>query len=206
MVWKQEPMADLQAYIRPVDIQRIVLATAEHGSYQAGRDTLLILMLAYSGRRVGEVLRVKVKDILVDEKKIIYNILKKKRPTRKLKPVSDIVFSMLMSYINVKKLQPEDYVFKSYIHPKRHITDARVRQIVYRYCELANIPDFAPGKKVHPHTFRHSFAIATAKKLKSPGDLRKLQMILEHSKIDITTHYLQFSDEEQRELVNNVYK
>lgn len=206
MEWKQEPMADIKAFLTGTQVSAIINSASQSGGWQRDRDVLLLSMLAYTGRRIGEILPLRVTDILVDEKRIIFNILKKRKPTRKLKPINSIVFDLLMAYIRKENLKESDLIFASSWNKEKPISDARVRQITYKYALRANIPDFAPGKHPHPHSFRHSFAIAAAKKMTNPGDLRKLQMMLEHSKIDITTFYLQYSDEDQRELVDNLYK
>jgi site-specific recombinase XerD len=41
-----------------------------------------------------------------------------------------------------------------------------------------------------------------ARKMKSPGDVRKLQMMMEHSNLAVTEQYLQFSDEDVKEMTN----
>lgn len=202
-----QPMVDLQAYLTPNQIKRMIEAAHKRtDTPRRNRDILLLTWLAYSGRRIGEILKVKVKDIIMEDAQVNYHILKKKVPTRKIKSLNYNLFQMVVQYIYENSLEQEDYIFKSSWFDNRPITDARVRQIVYKYSELANIPDFAPGKHPHPHTFRHSFAVANAKRMKTPADLRKLQQTLEHSKIDITTFYLQFSDKDQRTIVEDVYE
>jgi len=201
-----KPMKDVRRYITPDQIASIINAAASSSSWRRDRDVLLIAFLAYTGRRVGEVLNIRMKDILFDEEKILFSISKKKHETNKLKLIHPHLWKLLLEYIEKYELyEAEPYLFKSSWKEDGHLSDARVRQIIYKYCKEANIPDFEHKKKVHPHTLRHSFAVDTAKKLKTPSDLRKLQMILEHSRIDITTFYLQFSDDDQKEIIENLY-
>lgn len=200
-----KPMQDIQAYLTPKQVEKILNEAANSKGWQRERDVLLIGLLAYSGRRVGEILNIKVRDIDFEDMRIAYNISKKSTPTKKWKSVNSVVFGLLHKYVYKRQLKYKDYLFPSSWNNKKHITDTRVRQIVYKYAARAGIPDFNIGKHPHPHTFRHSFAVANAKRCRSPADLRKLQMILEHSKIDVTTFYLQFSDADQRDMVEGVY-
>lgn len=199
------PMQDVRRYLQPSQVIKILESASDSKGWRRDRDVLLIGLLAYTGRRVGEILRIKMEDILWDEQQIYFNILKKKHKTKVLKPINSTIWKLLSKYIADNKWYEGDYVFKSSWDTDKPISGARVIQIVYHYCDRAGIPNFEPGKRVHPHTFRHSFAVAASKKLKNPGDLRKLQKALEHSKIDITTFYLQFHDEEQREIMEEVY-
>lgn len=48
----------------------------------------------------------------------------------------------------------------------------------------------------------NSFAIAMAKKLKTPADIEKLRRIMDHSTLAITQVYLQFGDQEMKDLLN----
>jgi len=201
-----KPMQDIQAYLKPAQVNNILLAAHGSKGWQRKRDVLLLGLLAYSGRRVGEILNIKIRDIDFEDGRIAYNISKKSHPLKKWKSVNSDVFKLLHEYVYNRRLGWRDYLFPSSWDNRKHITDTRVRQIVYKYALRAGIPDFAEGKHPHPHTFRHSFAVANAKRCKSPADLRRLQMILEHSKIDVTTFYLQFSDADQRDMVEEVYK
>jgi len=200
-----KPMQDIEAYLTPKQVNIMINQAAESKEPKRDRDMLLIYWMAYSGRRIGEILRVKVRDVIFDEGQISYNILKKKFPLRKRKAANYMLLELIKIYIFNNKMNPEDYIFRSRNNVSKPISGARVRQIVYHYVDKANLPDFKPGKHIHPHTFRHSFAVANAKKLKNPGDLVKLQRMLEHSKIDVTTFYLQFSDKDQRDMVENIY-
>ena len=57
------------------------------------------------------------------------------------------------------------------------------------------------GVNVHPHTFRHSYAIHL---IRNCVDLRRLQQLLGHSNIQTTTVYLQFRDQDLRDMYNKV--
>jgi len=57
------------------------------------------------------------------------------------------------------------------------------------------------GVDVHPHMLRHSYAIRL---IRNDVDLRRLQQLLGHSNIQTTTVYLQFRDQDLRDVYNKV--
>jgi integrase/recombinase XerD len=70
----------------------------------------------------------------------------------------------------------------------------QVWNIVKKYGRMVNVD-------IHPHTFRHSFAIHL---VRSGLDLRRVQQLLGHSDLNTTQVYLQFKDEDLREGYNKV--
>jgi len=71
---------------------------------------------------------------------------------------------------------------------------SQMRNIVKRYGALAGI-------NIHPHTLRHTFAIHL---IRNGVDLRRLQQLLGHSNIQTTTIYLQFRDQDLRDVYNKI--
>jgi site-specific recombinase XerD len=67
--------------------------------------------------------------------------------------------------------------------PIFQLTRQLTYNIVHRYGRTI-------GKKIHPHTLSHSFAINCA----AEQDLRRLQLFLEHSSLAVTQQYLLFID------------
>jgi len=186
-------MKDLQGYFKPGERKAI------YNNCDSVRDKLLIRILWKSGRRTSEILLLKVADINFEDRIILWNILKKKKPLKRLKPIDDYTLRFLRSYITRNNLKPTDYVFKSPVSNKP-LSRQRVYQIVLRACEKAGIYNVG-NTKPHPHHFRHTFAVNWAKNSNSPSDIKKLKDFLEHSSLNITETYLQFASEESRELV-----
>jgi len=214
-------MRDLQGFFKKGERRAL------YNSAESLRDKVLIRMLWISGRRITEILDVKVHEIDFENDMISFHIGKKtenikdefgnkvrvKKDLVKLKPIDKFTSNLLKYYIEQYNLSKEDYLFKSdyaWEKNKRNkieeinpITRQRAFQIIREISERAGIKKVGKTNP-HPHHFRHSYAIDMAKKMKTPADVRKLQMILEHSNLGVTEQYLQFSDEELREMVENI--
>lgn len=206
-------MKDLSGYFK--DGQR----EAIYNSADNLRDKALIRLLWVTGRRINEILNIKVSDIDMKINRIVIHISKKtkqikdefnnkirvKNDLTKLKPIDKYTKDLLNYYINQFSLLPNDYLFKSDFKDNKPISRQRAFQIIRKACYKAGI--FKVGNsKPHPHHFRHSFAIDMAKRMKTPADVRKLQLLLDHSNLGVTEQYLQFSDQEASELVEGVYE
>ena len=162
----------------------------------------MIRLLWKSGRRISEVLNIKRGDIDFDNRMILWDILKKKKAIRKWKPIDDWTLGLLSDYLLKSNLDKKEYFLLHTGNPLKHMTRQRAFQIIRKSCKKANI-DLVGNKKPHPHHFRHTFSVDIARKMKSPADVRKLQMLLEHSNLNTTEQYLQFSDLEMRDLIDS---
>ena len=210
------PLVNSARYLDDQQVHLLLETARTRGDPWAERDHLLLAMLAYTGRRVGEVLKVELDHIKWGEQMIHFHISKKKmsndkkNPTMRMKYIPTPLWELLKVYA-AKLPEWQKYLFQSSHHVKP-ITDARVRQIFYDLCDRAGIPDFkqeaneTQRKRPHPHTMRHSFSVSVVKKIKDPGGLRKLQQLLEHSSIGVTMFYLQYSDTDQKDLTEELYQ
>jgi integrase/recombinase XerD len=89
---------------------------------------------------------------------------------------------MLFDYVSAQQLLEDRPVFA--------LKQRQVRNIVKRYGSVI-------GKDVYPHTFRHSYAIHC---VRNGWDIRRLQQVLGHSSLNVTAVYLQFNDQDIKEL------
>jgi len=156
----QKPKS-LPKYITQVEVLNI-LDKSKKDRY---RNYILLLVLTRTGMRVSEVVSMQKRDIINDT--II--VRDSKGSKDRVIPLERELGNILGLYTD--RMNPKDMLFP--------ITDRQVRNIVYKYA-----PE---GLDVHPHTFRHSFAVHC---LKSGMNLRSLQKILGHSNLNTTQVYL----------------
>jgi len=191
-----ETMKDLKGYLPEEKVNLLLDATTNL------RDRLILQLMYRCGRRVSEVLALTKDDIIWEENKIIFTILKRKRPIKELKPVDSGTMRLLKAYVDgevelkgVRKVMEGGRLFP--------ITRQYVFKLVRNLGKKVGI-GFVGTKRLHPHHLRHSFAVHQVKtNVKTAEDLRKLQMYMAHANIATTAHYLQFSPDELRDLVSS---
>jgi len=129
------------------------------------RNYVLLLTLWRTGMRNSDIVNLKKQDI--QDETIIVRQGKGKKD--RVIPLESELGNLLGLFVD--RLKPRDKLFP--------ITDRQVRNIVYKYS-----PD---ELDVHPHTFRHSFAVHC---LKGGMNIRTLQRILGHTSLTTTQVYL----------------
>lgn len=186
-----------------------ILDTAKQENY---RDYVLLTTLAFTGRRVGEIVSVKEKDrvpspglkvcdIDFTNQTICFTILKQfkkikskdsdyiiKERKKLILPANTKLLELLQEYIRTNNLKDEDLLFD--------ITRQRVWQIVKKYCEKCGIE-----KKRIVHAFRHGFAIKAIQEAERPEDILSIKKLLAHSNILTTQSYLVFAKTKEKEIL-----
>jgi len=154
-----------------------VLAAA-HLSSQ--RDYLMLRVLWRTGVRVNELLTITPRDI--ESKNNVVNVTKAKGGKQRRVHLDAETIAMLSDYVSAQELPDDRPIFA--------LKQRQVRNIVKHYGSFI-------GKDVHPHTFRHSYAIHC---VRNGWDIRRLQQVLGHSSLNVTAVYLQFNDQDIKEL------
>jgi len=188
-------MKDLKGYLTEDQVNAIINSATNL------RDRLILQVMYRCGRRVSEVLMMTKDDILWDENKIIFNILKRKKPVKEMKPVDGETMTLLKQYVespnipNLKKRMDGELLFP--------VSRQYIFKLIRKLGKHAGI-EYVGKKRLHPHHLRHSFAVHQVRtNVKTAEDLRKLQMYMSHANIATTSHYLQFSPDELRSLVSH---
>jgi integrase/recombinase XerD len=135
-----------------------------------------ILMTLYSGGlRIGELLRLKMKDLDYDRMKI--HVKDAKGNKDRFTILSEKLVMMLKEYFVDYK--PQVYLFEG--AGGNPYSESSAQQIFYRACDNAGIK-----KDVSLHTMRHSFATHM---LEKGADLRYVQYLLGHASAKTTQIY-----------------
>jgi integrase/recombinase XerD len=148
------------------------------------RDYLIIRVLWRTGVRVNELVNIRPGDIEWNNQ--VINITKAKRGKQRRVLLDQDTLKMLSDYVLALNT-PED-------RPIFNLTTRQIENIVKKYGNTI-------GVNVHPHMLRHSFAIHL---VRSGMDLRRLQLLLGHSSLNMTQIYLQFKDDDIREVYQKV--
>lgn len=173
-------MKDITDYLEKFQIDIMLEAAAICST----RDYLIIRILWRTGIRVNELLHIRLADL--EHHTNMVRIVRAKGNKQRRVPIDPGTLAQLQAYIDSNIIAWEAPIFP--------ITQQWVRMLINKYAKLI-------GKNVHPHTFRHSFAINS---VRHGVDLRRLQQVLGHTNINTTSVYLKFNDQDLQEVYANV--
>ena len=171
------------------------------------RDQLLLLMLAETGYRIGELLGVKyVKDIDYRNHMIRVcfredneNEARAKNAEYRSAKISNDTFEFLMDYLAKyrKILQHQDYLFVN-IMGENIGKPLRVDSVY----DMLDRMEKKTGVKITPHMLRHYFANM---RKQAGWELEMISQALGHKHLDTTIKYLDWLDDELIEASNEFY-
>jgi len=136
------------------------------------RDYLILLTFARTGMRCNELTNLKKKDITD-----VITIRQGKGNKDRIIPLNPVLKDLLTFYSASMNL--DDILFP--------LCNAQIRNICHKYQGELDI---------HPHTFRHSFAVYC---LRNGMNVRVLQKILGHDNLNTTAIYLDIVAEDIKE-------
>lgn len=149
------------------------------------RDKTMVLVMYSAGLRVSELINLEKRSINFEEKLIT---LKGKGNKERFVPLNYMALEYLNNYLSQNK---NNKVFSKskYLFINKKDGKPLTRQYFFvelnKYAKRAGI-----DKKISPHTLRHSFATHL---LENGADLRVVQELLGHSKIETTQIYTHLS-------------
>ncbi len=155
------------------------------------RERGIVLMLYSTGVRVGELVKIKVKDIDFEEG--VLNVRGGKGKKDRIVILGDKIINFLKEYIKKNNLVGDDYLFFSK-HKRNHLTERYIQKVIKELKERAGIQ-----KEVTPHVLRHTFATHL---LEQGESIRKIQVLLGHSNLQTTQIYTKVSTEELKKVKN----
>jgi integrase/recombinase XerD len=174
---------EIKALLKACDYASV--SGGKRKSYQfkrhtASRDKAIILTLLDTGVRVGELTRLRIGDLNLEtgEVRVQPFHVKKTRPrtTYLGKASRKAVWKYL---VERSSSDPGDPLFTT--HDEKPLTTQCVLNLLSRIGKSTGVMG------VHPHKFRHTFAIQY---LRNGGDIFTLQRQLGHKRLDMVSHYL----------------
>lgn len=168
-------MKNITDYLEKEQVDQVLGAAHQCSA----REYRMLRMLWRTGVRVNELLTITPRDI--EPHNNVMNVTKAKGGKQRRVHLDAEKIKMLSEYVSAKQLPDDRPVFA--------LKQRQVRNIVKRYGSVI-------GKDVHPHTSRHPYAIHC---VRNGWDIRRLQQVLGHSSLNVTTVYLQFNDRDIKE-------
>lgn len=183
------------SFLEPAELERL-LDAPEGGDLPALRDRALLATLFSTGMRVSELCSLNRDMVSVSRSE-----LSVRGKGGKIRPVfvSEDAGNALGQWLKARAdLDPALFIriprnkaFQKY--DDLRLTPRSVQRIVHGHAVAAGIV----GKKVSPHTLRHSFATDL---LRNGADIRSVQAMLGHSSVTTTQIYTHVTDKGLREV------
>lgn len=194
--------ADLTAKMQPVHVPRtlpVVLSREEVARLIAAAPNLkhqTALSLAYgTGLRASEVVSLKVADI--DSQRMTLRVEQGKGSKDRYAMLSPVLLERLRVWWRVARAQGKmlegGWLFPG-MNPVDPLTTRQLNRAIHMAAESAHI-----DKRVSMHTLRHSFATHL---LEQKVDIRVIQVLLGHKKLETTAMYAQVATDVLREVVS----
>ena len=148
------------------------------------RDGAVLELLYGSGLRVGEVARLTTDRADVERGRVL--VMGKGSKEREV-PLSEYAMDALRAYLRHGRpvMAPEASQHLFFNRRKKPFSERDIRSMVQRYGAT-----LLPGRRVTPHTLRHSFATHL---LEGGADIRAVQELLGHASVATTQRYTHVS-------------
>ena len=147
------------------------------------RQLLIVHLMYDTGVRVRELIRLRPSDF--DKQHRSITIRNSKGKMTRVVYYGDKLRSTIIKYCKARGEVPKNTLIDSYVEPNAPLSISGVQHIVRKVIKRSGIK-----KKIHPHTFRHTFAVHY---LNYGGSIFRLQKLLGHVNITTTLHYLKYA-------------
>jgi len=170
---------DFSKFLRQVEIN-VNGAMTEHWRWQALRDRAMIMLMAGAGMREGEVVALRLEDVVLGERSGRAIIWRGKGDKKREVPLGAEVRRALVDWLAVRAGSGGDCVF---VGKGRADSAISTRLVQRRVAEIGR----QAGMAVTPHDLRHSFA---KRALDRGAPLSVVSKLLGHRRVDTTARYV----------------
>jgi site-specific recombinase XerD len=182
-------------FLEPSELKRLLQAP-EGTSLSSLRDRAILETLFSTGLRVSELCSLNRDEVDINRGEFA---VRGKGSKLRLVFLSEPAKAALASYLD-KRSDTHEALFIRVPRNERfekyedlRLTPRSVQRIIKKYAVAAGVV----GKKVTPHSLRHSFATDL---LRSGADIRSVQALLGHSSVTTTQIYTHVTDKQLREI------
>ena len=142
------------------------------------RDAAIVKLIFYAGLRVGEIIQLRLSDIILDERKGSVIVREGKGTKRREIPLNVKARKAMLDYLQVRPEIESNYLFLG--QRNEGIKSKTVQRSVTRFTDPIGLRD------VTPHTLRHTFAKSL---IDSGVSFEKVATLLGHSNLNTTRIY-----------------
>lgn len=165
------------------------------------RDAAIISLLLTSGIRVGELSSLRLRDLMLEDRKIV---VERKRNKEDVVPFSNKTLGLINEYLAIRETvyhadtnNSSPLFVTKYRGKANAISKNTVQKMITKYATAYGKPGLTA------HVLRHSFGTNVFKKTKN---IRGVQEILGHSNISTTQIYTHMLNDEERDLIDEVFE
>lgn len=179
--WNKGKLSGQKAPLRLKDIWaiRVRLQLKSHS-----RNLALFNLAIDSKLRACDLVKLKVRDISHGEHIASRATVLQQKTHRPVQfEITEQTRESLNKWITAAKLKPDDYLFRSQISRSPHISTRQYARIVHKWVENIGLDTTCYGT----HTMRRTKPTLIYKRTKN---LRAVQLLLGHSKVESTVRYL----------------
>lgn len=176
---------EIKAIVKAAEYSRLA-QTEKRLSYRmprptARRDLAIVILLLDTGIRIGEMSRLLVSDANLDSGEIVIRPFRSGIKSRaRTVPIGARTRKVLWKYLALRDLKNDDHYLFVTVDDHQLVPNA-AQHVLRSIGKAAGVLD------VHPHRFRHTFAIEY---LRNGGDVFTLKKILGHTTLKTVEHYL----------------
>lgn len=160
------------------------------------RDKAMFCLMYYLGLRCTELVNLKIEDLRLEDGRIFIRAAKNGVSGEYVLPKE--CKKLIKDYLPIREAKIKKMRLQTstlFISNKGGtLTTRQIHRLFQTYCKKARIKD---ESKHHPHTLRHSIAVAMAN---SGTPVEVVQIHLRHRKIDSTMVYFQISNQRRHEM------
>jgi integrase/recombinase XerD len=156
---------------------RKLLVRPKSNRWNEYRSWAMINYLVATGNRARTIVNIKISDVNFDENTIHLRAMKNRH--QQIIPLSPALKEVLEEYLSAWKWSFDDYLFPS--SSGGQLATTSFQQAIRKYNAARGV------SKTSIHLFRHTFA---KNFILAGGGLVQLQMLMGHSTLDMTRHYV----------------
>lgn len=193
--WNKGKLVGQKAPLKPKDIWaiRIHLQNAHHV-----RDLAMFNLAIDSKLRGCDLVSLRVRDVTHGNQVLSRAMVIQRKTQRPVQfELTEPTRTTVAAWIEKAKLRPEDFLFPSRLHESPHVSTRQYARIVEQWVASAGLDPAAYGT----HSMRRTKATLIYKRTKN---LRAVQLLLGHSKLESTVRYLGIEVDDAMEISEQI--